>query len=133
MCLVIDPPKNNYSTLPVIAKEDIHVYKIIDNDDISLHHDFEYDPNTKYELGNVLFIKRYDKLNTIQEGFHSFATPQECFNCLRGRYSNSDCKAVKFIIPAGAKLYYGINDDIVSNQIVSGDLTEVSKGDLARA
>lgn len=95
------------------AKEDITVYKIIKNDNTSMYQDFQYKPNTQYCLGKNL--KPWDLICIyfeVDEGFHAY---------LSKRFT-PDKKLVEFVIPKGAKYFLGINNDIVSDSIKSGDL-----------
>ena len=106
MCLTV-------SSGELTAEEDIIVYKIIQEDNKSLHQNFQYTPNTRYKLqGELNPIVTASNLVLIKEGFHAFVNPNYAIPAL----------CVKFTIPKGAKYYLGKHNNIVSNEIISGDL-----------
>lgn len=124
MCLLIDIKKHadHSDTLPLVAKQDITVYKMIFTNNESLYTFFKYKPNTLYRLRKSLKIEYSQPLKqnvkkTVEEGFHAF-TKENGFTGLNLPYK----KLVKFTIPKGAKYYLGMNGDIVSTSIRSGNL-----------
>jgi len=121
------------------------VYKTVKEDNKSAHYNFQYWPHNTYHadaltVDNVNSIeslsvdgKSYEQV--IQEGYHSF---QASGVRLRGgnvivsklneqvmAFTKFGDKLVKFTIPKGATYYYGVNGDVVSDQIISGDLKEI--------
>lgn len=109
MCLYTDTDK------ALIAKEDIHVWKVITSKNLSIHQYFEYKPNTLYRLRKAL--KLVGIPSRIYEGFHSFR--------IKPYKDIPEYKVVEFTIPKGAKYFLGIHDDIVSTSIRSGTLRDI--------
>lgn len=113
MCFIIHTtqPYSDEQT----ANADIVVYKVIQSCNRSLHLDFQYAPNLSYRLRKKLKVVRSD---SIDKGFHSYSS----FAKAKRRVFHH-WKAVKFIIPKGAKYYYNPDhDEYVSSSIRSGDL-----------
>jgi len=118
---------------PYVADRPKKVWKVIKPDNTSAYQDFTYEPNTFYG-GETLTIETNEfrqNNSVIERGFHSI----EKSNCwLKGYtiFGGKDRRAiasldegeklVEFIIPTGARYYKGVHGDIVSDQIVSGNL-----------
>lgn len=122
MCLCIDKSKNP-NLKPLIANNDITVWKIINSNNISAIRDFKYIKNKKYKFVKLNALRHIHYDNAIIEaGYHAYRT-RDMARYMKSDYSCEDhMKIVKFIIPKGAKYYFGTDGDIVSNTIVSGDL-----------
>lgn len=140
MCLQIDS-KIHKNPIPLTAKKDIEVFKVIHNDNYTVIQGFKYEPNTLYRHRKSL--KCYGGYN-IFHGFHSYdekVTFKICnkdlvykqADVINLRYNNREisnydvikCKIVKFIIPKGAKYFIGTDGDKVSTSIRSGDLKNI--------
>lgn len=98
--------------VPIVLKEDIIAYKRIKRSGKALFTDFWYEPNTLY--------RKKRKLRPTQEsvygaGFHAFrvSTPY---------YTMRDSTIrISVKIPKGSTVFYGMNGDIVTNQIQTLD------------
>lgn len=114
MCLYLD---SNDSKVH-IATHDIFVYKILSYCDYSTIQYFRYKPNTTYF--EIEF--NYNGKGYINDGFHAYLiTDSNVLTKVRENIMFGD-KLVQFIIPKGAKYYIGVDDDVVSDTIISGNL-----------
>ena len=108
---------------PKTATEDMIVYKTVDYSSsdtifISLYQRFVYLPGKlyctplSYVVREYLMIPNYAK-KEISKGFHSY---------LRPLHAMGFRKIIRCTIPIGAKYYKGIDNDIVSDQIICNKL-----------
>lgn len=117
MCLF---PMNN--TIE-IAKQDIHVWKIILRSNVSMYQSFEYQPNTLYRLRRKLKIETETEIGSpqVNNGFHAYHYMLTTIRAYQ-RMRNGYYKIVDFTIPKGAKYIIGTHGDIVATSIRSGSL-----------
>lgn len=121
MCLYIDKEKHpNYKS--IILEKDKVVYKLLEctNNRYS----------TPYKNMSVIFnclytsnIERYTSSwgyseFLIEKGLHSFVN---MIDPTILKANSKYMKIFKAIIPKGSEVYYGTNDDIVSNQLIITD------------
>jgi hypothetical protein len=117
-------------TNPLIAEEDITVYKLLYNKEGTLllyapFYGFKYTPNKLYINNDTPDIVKYDDDVTafhikyrIGKGFFHAYTNRDIAKrqLYRGyKYINTILKAT---IPKGSKYFLGIDNDICSNQII---------------
>lgn len=120
MCLEIE-----WNGIKMTADKDITVYKVIRDDNTSWNRLFPYMPGVKYTL-NVPDSEKFNQAEFesvryrryVSEGFHAYAYKKAAL--ARGGHWR---KAVSFTIPKGAHYYLGTFGEIVSDQIIAGDLT----------
>lgn len=130
MCLYT---KHN-ANVAYITPIDIIVYKVIEKNNASHHKGFLYQHNTRYELGKPLIFKRltfsqnFNYCHTVDVGFHAYIN----FKTAKKYAKNYSSKIVKFIIPTGSEIALGLNDDIVSNKIIAGDLEDIPRNVFVR-
>lgn len=131
MCLYIKKSKHifDYNTdeyIPLIAKEDMIVYKILDghpdeeNSVISPFRGFRYILNTPYNTN----IKHGYDFSIITEGFHSFLTIKDVMNYFDDPFNgffNNKFVVYKCIIPKGSEYFLGKYGDIASDNIFITD------------
>jgi len=118
MCLTINRQKhakdNNGRCLPIVLKTQLSVCKIVWENNISQFKYFPYTPNTTYKKRKL----RPTKHNLYSAGFHAYL---QCGS----RRARRNQKIVMLTIPKGATVFYGINGEVITNVIVSGDLNPV--------
>lgn len=131
--------------LPLIAEDDIPVYKIICKGNKSMHQGFQYRPNATFRLRKRLRPKdtmsSQEKLEHIKrelqywgtaisgdkewksffyKGFHSWdAIIPEAVKL------SQEFKLVHFVIPKGARYYKGTSGDIVSTSLHANSLKKI--------
>lgn len=120
MCLYIKDSQNILNKLikqikPLIAKEDIIVYKVLDQNNYSPYRAYKYTEGFHYyETGDI--IPEVGKCSTdiiIKKGLHSYSS-----YTIASTRRNSTDKIVKMIIPKGSKYFIGKNEDIVSDNLI---------------
>lgn len=119
MCLI------SYTGDIHVASEDMTVYKIIWRSNESSVRNFCYSPGVRYDLGAPLHpIQFTGEIETrFEKGFHAYRSwfpdwPQQMAVLVSE-------KIVAFTIPKGAHYALGDDNDIVSDSIIAGDLTEL--------
>ena len=97
---------------PHIARKDIHVWKVISRDNISMYYQFDY---SKWEGKNCPDRRLDGSIPAlgIWEGYHAFTNEHVAINQL----FNNALKLVKFTVPKGSEYYIGFGDEIVSSSI----------------
>ena len=129
MCLFT---KNN-ANVAYLTPTTIVVYKTISKNNKSQHKGFEYKANTLYDIGEPLTFKRisgsinYNYCHTVNVGFHAYVNFK-----IAKKYVPNYYKIVEFIIPIGSEIAWGLNDDIVSNKIIAGDLEDIPRNVFVR-
>jgi hypothetical protein len=110
---------------PCIAKTDIHVYTIMDENNVSPA-GFAFEKNKLYRTrkalrGEVMEFKGVKRLNktAVKNGFYAFTNPKRAqLEMLRNIFAHSKTyKIVWVTIPAGARYYHGIDGDIISTSL----------------
>lgn len=114
MCLTIDQFVHRDIT-PIKVMSDMTVWKVVERTEsgavFSMYQNFRYKPGQKYHVD-----MRVTDSYSVQEGFHAYVDePKGRFECSLRHYV-----VEKFTIPAGSMVYYGLDNDIVSDQIVFG-------------
>lgn len=135
MCLIIDKKfetekeANEFSKKPLIAEVDIKVYKVINKGNLSPYREFKYEKGWHYyqkSKNNPFTFNIYQNWweNTynlsVLAGLHSFKNFKDAQDEASWNY---DSKAIKMIIPKGAKYFEGVwggDEDI--EQYVSSEL-----------
>lgn len=126
MCLTIKE-----SGFEMIAEEDMTVYKVIRTDNTSQMQRFPYDPGAQYTLPpadsakfNLAGLKprKDDGWRRVYSGFHAYITKEEAEDRVAQAYAPAVLKVVAFTVPKGAHYYLGFYEEIVSDQIIAGDL-----------
>ena len=122
MCLLV---KNDGKQHVIIAADDITVYKVISKKGhLSWIYGFRYAPNTLYKLGKPLQAVNEgadpaeDDMLEYTHGFHSYKD----IKTAQDNTSPNNRKIVRFYIPKGTAYIEGKNNEIVSENIRSGDL-----------
>lgn len=116
MCLHIDLSKHKWEDGLCLAKkatEDILVWKVITKDNLSVWRHFIYREN---KLFKTQFIQKEE---VIYNGYHAYTSRKKA----REEHElDIGEKIVRFTIPKGARYFMGLNNDVASNMIKSGDL-----------
>lgn len=125
---------------PELATRPMTVYKVIDTDNRSAFQSFVYEPGICYKLGKSLCSYKNAFTNTwdVDEGFHAYTSVRAARRSQLSRTRNCALdstpptvarlfKIVEFIIPVGAHYFLGDNDDIVSDEIISGNLLSIGE------
>ena len=104
---------------PLIAKEDILVWKFIFQDNRAPYYtEFCYSPNKTEKEVKLKVINAI-----IEEGYHSWCSRSIAKSEKSEKFRKfGKFKVVKFYIPKGSEYFIGEDGDIVSNKIRSGDL-----------
>lgn len=123
MCLHISVVRHSNHLTPIIMAEDRIVYKVLSKTNRSPMLEFLYHPLHTYHTE----LDVYEKYAIVDDGFHAFTTYEAARQYAIDSVGE---KVVEFTIPKGSTVFFGTENDIVSNTIAAGDLTEVSKGDL---
>lgn len=124
MCL------HTYLRKPLIASEDITVYKLLKKSGrrlFALYYDTEYKLNKLYrtEIKHTSEGSAYD---TIAQNAFAMADAESIVKIANGYHSSLSIKRLKDVdydqhlyecrIPAGSEVYIGLTDLVVSNQII---------------
>lgn len=121
MCLIV----NKFQGVRVLKSPKV-VYKVISLGNCSEIRGFHYVPNNLYRLCGTLKIEyNVHHKKIVNKGFHAFTTFSAAQASVIHYGRHGDAKVVAFTIPAGANVVYGMWDNIVSDRIVSGDLTKI--------
>lgn len=132
MCLRINESchkKTKSKYIPLIAKEDMKVWKVITKKNCSMYREKYYEPNLAYPEVKFTYrwheyavydyrINEYISHHYIDRGYHAYKTYDEA----KKYFDDTIYKIVEFIIPKGAKYFIGRDRDIVANKITAGDL-----------
>jgi hypothetical protein len=118
---------------PLIAEEDIEVYKILRDDLSSPSQEFKYEQNKLYstedeekfidyidiDISDELSNKKVTYLKISKGFFHSYMLKKYSVNMMVyfSYFDNTNRRLFKAIIPKGAKYYIG-DVDICSNKII---------------
>jgi hypothetical protein len=120
------------SVTPLIAEEDITVYKLLYNKEGTLllyapFYGFKYTPNKLYINNDTPDIEKYDDDETVafhhirrkigKGFFHAYINRDIAKRQLYRDYKHINT-ILKATIPKGSKYFLGIDDDICSNQII---------------
>lgn len=135
MCLITNQKE------PIVLQKELIVYKkiVVEQGNIySIFYPFKWELGKKYQteiqFGSSLnffyaeVINRY--LNFFKNqgyifislGFHSYVNITSCKEMKT--FSNLCIKIAKCYIPEGAEVYYGINNDIVSDYLIIEEILE---------
>ena len=118
---------------PHIAENDITVWKLISDNNISKHYGFDYSEWVGKTCPHVELkpVKRSRFLwcplnsdSTIDEGYHAFTNEHDVLSILST--SHHTMKLVKFTIPKYATYYIGVQNEIVSSTIRCDSLKPTS-------
>lgn len=136
MCLEI-LKESHLQCKPLVARENMIVYKVINKTNASYHRYFKYIPNTLYRLRKSLKVSKFyihalkesinykSETRYIHEGYHSYKNKPKSTEITMIDMVSGGVKIVKFTIPKGAKYFLGIDGDIVSTSIRSGNLRAI--------
>lgn len=128
MCLVIKNIKTRelariYTKNPKIAKKDVNVFKVLDENNNSAYQYFKYEKGTHYyQTGRPFSFEIYKQESVfnygwrinINRGLHSFTLKKAAKEIL---YPND--KIVKMVIPRGSKYYISSDGtEIVSDNLI---------------
>lgn len=123
MCLYTDQLE------PIVAEEDITVYKVIDDTNKSTCFQFQYEPNQTYILPEGFCIAQNKAVGIgcsrgiVMHGFHAYTS----YNCAYWNWDVSSDKIVEMTIPKGSKVVYGDHCQVTSDTIRSGNLSDANK------
>lgn len=100
-----------------IARKDIIVYKMFENNWKSPFNGFKYKPGFHYyqddnDLGFDWFDK-YDKRISVEAGLHAYTTLKGAHQYIWGKRM-----VIQVIIPKGAKYVRGTDNEIVSTDLI---------------
>lgn len=117
------------------CRADLTVYKVLKLNNTSPIREFHYLPNTlvRYRKALVLetrsrkFSRFHEPLHwdVIEGGFHTFLTKAQAvhyFGVNPRAPSTRSYKVVKMVIPKGAKMVRGDDDEVVSTSLRTGSL-----------
>ena len=135
MCLQIIGTNNSISRSlpePLVAEQDIKVFKILWDNLASPYMDYPYNANTRYHIEDMhptfLYTNYRDYSQYIVTvGLHAYQSLKEAESCaiiFADEYRN--VIIVKMTIPKGAHYYIGTVGDIVSDTLISGDLNPIN-------
>lgn len=115
MCLYVTHRQKNEWT----AKKDIPVWKLLLKDGRqSIFRSFLYKPNTAVHIEKMGRTEYENGTRfAINEGFHAYRSMR---SAMQGGVESD--VIVKMTIPAGARYYIGMYDEIVSDTLVTGDM-----------
>lgn len=102
-----------FSKKPLIAKEDITVYKILDRGFFSPYRDFKYKRGEEYKATFSFFVTSISHDLEVHSGLHAYVSMEYAY----GNRSDEQ-KIYKMTIPKGAKYFVGIFNEIVSNRLI---------------
>lgn len=109
------------------AKEDIKVYKILLQGNLSPYKSFQYKASTLYRLRKALEVNPLTD-GMIYAGYHAYTNKvmalRRCDYLYNPHYTK---KVVTCIIPKGAKYCLGSSDEIVSTSLRTGKLKALRK------
>lgn len=119
MCLITRINNVHKTTQPIVC------YKVLTEDLISPYQDFQYQLNKFYDLESSLEpeINHFDYNDIVYEihhGFHAYIDI-EYAKITRDSliyYFNEEYQVFECEMPAGSEVAYGIDTDIVSNQLI---------------
>lgn len=122
------------------APYEIRVYKGIRGSNVSFHQGFRYQAHTLYRhrqalkscdsYANPFAPNSKSRFFQYIKGFHSFSKETSCMCNFFNPYAHIDMKVVEFFIPKGAKYLLGMNGEVISSSIRSGDLKPLSSEDI---
>lgn len=122
---------------PETLEKALTVYKLIEQDNLSLFFSMHYDPNQTYHTDMKwdrfepddpieADYRYFSRATSVSTGFHAYLSQQRAIEELV--YWPYSVKLVSFVMPKGAKVFRNMNaDTIVSDTIISGDLRSLSK------
>lgn len=121
MCLTIRGFKTRRKASefkPLIAKEDIRVYKNLTQNNKSPYYDFKYEKGYHYSVTKLTkncvfsYIMCSWRIN-IEKGLHTYKQLNTAIN-----NRDKEEKTVIMYIPKNSVYYLGANGDIVSNNLI---------------
>ena len=130
MCLIVSKfyhkKDNNRMAKCLVAQEDILVYKCLDCEDGEYWTPFQY-MSIAFTKGKYV----YDEANmdesvycgkgsssSVSVGIHSFGTKGAALLTCRDFYTMNGTSMHYAIIPKGSNFYIGIDEDVVSNNLI---------------
>lgn len=118
MCLRMLEPKIETN------RADLTVYKVLDTENRSPFFDFAYSPNTLFRLRAPLtgIYSFSGRCYLIHRGFHAYRTLKiaRYWAGVEAERGYKSYKVVEMVIPKGAKVAYGTEQEIVSTSIRVG-------------
>lgn len=104
---------------PLIAKEDIKVYKVVNLENKSPYFSFYYEKGYHYASNFSKNIVNYSRWHIkINKGLHSFIKYKKAKERKNNFLSSDDFKIIIMYIPKGSEYYLGTGGDVVSNNLV---------------
>ena len=124
MCLItskfIHKKNKNGWVKCLVAKEDILVYKCLDCVDNEYCTPYQYMPIT-FNKGKYVYkevIMDTVTISGIDVGIHSFGTRDAALATCKQFHAQSGTSMHYAIIPKGSNFYIGIDEDVVSNNLI---------------
>lgn len=123
MCLIIDRTKHpDKKPKSKVLTKQLVTYKVLWSSMKSLYWGFQYQMNEIHTLGRVPLKSNVDE---VSEGFHSYTAEYKALEIV-ARPADGVI-AVMCVIPKGARVFYGISDEVVSNKIIITNVIAISK------
>lgn len=132
-------------TVPIIAKKDVHVYKVmklVDGTLLSYFQNMKYELNKLNKLPSTINLFHYQGNTSIDKGFHSYATLDyvkktdvkniyqirinRVIDYTTAKYSHV-VGVAKCTIPKGSMYYKNERDEIVSDQIIINEFKTIQE------
>lgn len=111
-----------------VLDNDLIVYQILKADNKSLCNRRYYQHHKLYRLRKKLDINGL----SVKNGFHAYTSLETAVfnlgimkNVDKGDILNAPKKIVKMFVPKGAKVCYGVDDDLIATSIVTQTLKNV--------
>ena len=123
MCLEKSNIHKNHLDIPFIAKNNIEVYKALDTKSFdgfkNICTPYRYLPIVFFEgkcVMNEPSMEIYG--NFIDKGIHAYTTEKRCKITCDNFHDETGTKKFWAVIPKGSKYFIGIEDDIVSDNLI---------------
>lgn len=130
MCLRIQNKFKNtieaekYFKNPLIAKEEIKVYKVLEQSETapytyySPYQKFTYKQGYQYTENELTyFYDPFSKILEIHQGLHAYTTLNSA-NYTKNSYLGNNRVIIEMYIPKGSKYFLGRDNEIITNNLI---------------